>query len=39
MQDSEGASIPRPREYELPKDSDSTIEEERASKDRKIMDI
>ena len=26
MQDYEGASIPRPREYELPKDSDLTIE-------------
>jgi hypothetical protein len=39
MQDSEGASIPRPREYELLKDSDVTIEEERLSKDRKVRNI
>jgi hypothetical protein len=39
MQDSNGTSIPRPREYKLPKDSDLTIEKERVSKDRKIMDI
>ena len=39
MQYYEGASIPRPREYELPKDSDLTTEEERVSKDRKVMDI
>jgi hypothetical protein len=32
-------SIPIPRDKKLPKDSDLTTEKERASKDRKIMDI
>jgi hypothetical protein len=39
MEDSNGMSIPRPREYKLPKDSDLTIEQDRVSKDRKVMDI
>jgi hypothetical protein len=39
MQDSNGTSIPRLREYKLPKNSDLTIEQERVSKDSKIMDI
>jgi hypothetical protein len=32
-------SIPIPRDKKLPKHSDLTTEEERVSKDRKIMDI
>jgi hypothetical protein len=39
IQDSNGRNIPRRREYKLPKDSDLTIEQERISKDRKVMDI
>jgi hypothetical protein len=39
MQDSNGTSVPRPRDKKLPKDSDLTTEEERVSKDKKVMDI
>jgi hypothetical protein len=39
MQDSNDTSIPRPREYKLPKDSNLTTEEERVSKNRKVTDI
>jgi hypothetical protein len=39
MQDCKDMSIPIPREYKLPKDSDSSTEHERVSEDRKVMDI
>jgi hypothetical protein len=39
MKDFKEMSIPIPRDKKLLKDSDLTIEEERVSKDRKIMDI
>jgi hypothetical protein len=39
MQDSKDMSIPRPGEYKMPKGSDVTTEQERVSKDSKIMDI
>jgi hypothetical protein len=39
MRDFKEMSIPIPRDKKLPKDSDLTTEEERVSKDRKIMDI
>jgi hypothetical protein len=39
MKDFKEMSIPIPRDKKLLKDSDSTTEEERASKDRKVMDI
>jgi hypothetical protein len=39
MKDFKEVSIPIPRDKKLPKDSDLTTEEERVSKDRKIMDI
>jgi hypothetical protein len=38
MQDSNGTSMPIPRDKKLPKDSDLTTEEERVSKDKKVMD-
>jgi hypothetical protein len=39
MKDIKEMSILVPRDKKLPKDSDLTTEEERVSKDRKIMDI
>jgi hypothetical protein len=39
MNDFKEMSIPIPRDKKLSKDSDLTTEEERVSKDRKIMDI
>jgi hypothetical protein len=39
MKDFKEMSIPIPRDKKLSKDSDLTTEEERVSKDRKIMDI
>jgi hypothetical protein len=39
MKDFKEMSIPIPRNKKLPKDSDLTIEEERVSNVRKIMDI
>ena len=39
MQDSNGTSMPIPRDKKLPKDSDLTTEEERVSKDKKVMGI
>jgi hypothetical protein len=39
MKDFKEMSIPISTDKKLPKDSDLTIEEERVSKDRKVMDI
>jgi hypothetical protein len=39
MQDSKDTSIPIPRENKLPKDSDSSTEQERVSEERKVMVI
>ena len=39
MKDFKEVSIPIPRDKKLPKDGDLTTEEERVSKDSKIMDI
>jgi hypothetical protein len=39
MKDFKKMSIPIPRDKKLPKDSDLTTEEERISKDRKVMGI
>jgi hypothetical protein len=39
MKDFKEMSIPIPRDKKLPKDSDLTTEQERVSKDRKVMDI
>jgi hypothetical protein len=39
MKDFKKMSIPIPRDKKLPKDSDLIIEEERVSKDRKVMSI
>jgi hypothetical protein len=39
MKDLKEMSISIPRDKKLPKDSDLTTEEERVSKDRKVMDI
>jgi hypothetical protein len=39
MKDFKEMSIPITRDKKLPKDSNLTIEEERVSKDRKVMDI
>jgi hypothetical protein len=39
MRDSNGTSMPIPTDKKLPKDSNLTTEEERVSKDKKVMDI
>jgi hypothetical protein len=39
VRDFKEMSIPIPRDMKLPKDSNLTTEEERVSKDRKVMDI
>jgi hypothetical protein len=39
MKDFKEMSIPIQRDKKLPKDNDLTTEEERVSKDRKVMDI
>jgi hypothetical protein len=39
MEDFKEMSIPIPRDKKLRKDSGLTIEEEKISKDRKVMDI
>jgi hypothetical protein len=39
MKDFKEMSIPIPRDKKLSKDSDLTTDEERVSKDRKVMDI
>jgi hypothetical protein len=39
MKDFKKMSIPIPRDKKLPKDSDLTTEEERISKDQKVMGI
>jgi hypothetical protein len=39
MRDFKEMSIPIPRDKNFPKDSNLTTEEERVSKDRKVMDI
>jgi hypothetical protein len=39
MKDFKEMSIQIPRDKKLPKNSDLTTEEERVSKDRKVMDI
>jgi hypothetical protein len=39
MRDFKEMSIPIPRDKKLPKESNLTTEEERVSKDRKVMDI
>ena len=39
VQDSKDTSILKPMEYKLLKDNDLTTEQERVSKDSKIMDI
>jgi hypothetical protein len=39
MKDFKEVSIPIPRDKKLPKDGDLTTEEERVSKDRKVMEI
>jgi hypothetical protein len=39
MQDSNGTSMPIPRDKKLPKDSDITTKEEMVSKDKRVKDI
>jgi hypothetical protein len=39
MKDFKEMSIPIPRDKKLSKDSDLTTDEERVSKDKKVMDI
>jgi hypothetical protein len=39
MEDFKEMSIPMPRDKKLTKDCDLTTEEERVSKDKKVMDI
>jgi hypothetical protein len=39
MRDFKEMSIPIPRDKKLPKDNNLTTEEERVSKDKKVMDI